>query len=274
MHDTIATLATIPSRRTFAHKALLSLHSQVDHLHVAFDGRPEWAYEREGEGQTWASEVCDAFERDAWRAPWFHTIHTAHGDLAKLLAVEWTRERTQDDGSDTIALVCDDDIEYPHDYVWWMVNHLREAEKLTEGKPAIVGLHGIVLPERSPTYRRHRRVLQHCLAPQHAYWDQPRASSLSPVHVLGTSSVVVRRHVLTRFLDDETAWTGVSNVRNALDLHLARWAEREGVPRFVAPLRREGFLKNLLPKDAPSIWSDAETAKEDALVSDVTWGPL
>lgn len=256
-----ATLATIPSRAAFAPRAIASLHGQVDELHVALDSP---AVRRE---DAWFADLQRAVDALTYRGTPWYAASSDYGDAAKLVPWSLTSDAT---GSQTVVLVCDDDIEYPHDYVWWMVNHLREAEKLA-GKHALVSLHGLALPERSPTYRRHRRELQHCLAPQHAYWDQPRASSLRSAHVLGTGVLAARVETLERFLDE--GWS-VSHVRNALDLHLARWAEREGVPRFVAPLRREGFLENLLPKDAPSIWADAETAKEDALVSDVTWRPL
>ena len=259
----VASMATLPGRREMARLAVASILPQVDVLHIWLDKHDADEAER-------AEDVfCGV--ASMLGIPW-HRIGFAHGDRGdggKFAALAMLPD-------DATWLVCDDDIEYPSDYADTMRTALHRAEGAYASRgglvraACVVGLHALRLPERCTSYRRQRVHEQHCLR-----YDT-RPEDMTRVHVLGTSSVVTRPRYLRGF---ETV--DVTSPPNVGDLHLAAWCERQGVPRYCLPLPREGWLGNLLPGDAPSIWDGElsggraeQMASEDAVVSSVEWGAL
>lgn len=258
-HETVATLATIPARAALVPRVLTSLHGQVDALHVAFDTLPGSPSD-----PAWLQGVLEAYEKQTWRAPTLRVRGTHLGDAAKLLALDVAPALTPD----TVVLTCDDDFEYPPDYAAFLVQALHTAEARVGGSSVIVSLHGDRFSTSQPTtFRRHRVAVQQCGAPQRRYFPEPH---LLPAHVLGTGVAAARASVwrdFRRTLSERAA-------RNCLDLHVAAWCERHAVPRFVVALPRASFLRYLLPKDAPTIWTAAVTEPEDTLVRSTSWKPL
>lgn len=256
----VASLATLPARRGIALRAVASLLPQVDALYIWLDKHTE-------------AQVDDA-KRAFRRAQEGRRAAIAYksgdrGDGGKFFPLPFLHD-------DDVWLILDDDLELPSDYVSVMLSALHRAEgkhALREdgtATPVVVGLHALHLPERCTSYRHQRSHLQHCLR----YHTRP--AEMRRAHVLGTSSVVTRPRYLRGF-----EAVDVTAPPNVGDLHLAAWCERQGIPRYCLPLPREGWLVNLLPGDAPSIWDgDAsggravQVANEDAVVSGVEWGEL
>ena len=141
-----ATLASVPPRRGALAAAVASLLPQVDALHVylnGYDGAP-------------------AFLDD----PRIVVAHSAqHGDRGDAGKFFWAGKL------DGYHLLCDDDIEYPADYVAKLVAGIER-----HGRRAVVGFHGATLHERVTTYHRSRRLF---------HFSQQLATD-TPVHVLGT----------------------------------------------------------------------------------------
>lgn len=262
MSRVVASLATLPSRRAIALRAVASILPQVDALYIWLDKHTadEAAEADEAFGRLFAelgrsddSTICiESGDR---------------GDGGKFFPLRHLRD-------DDVWLILDDDLELPADYVATM----REALSLCEydaiidrGEPAcVVGLHALHLPERCTSYRHQRSHIQHCLR----YHTRP--AEMRRAHVLGTSSVVTRPRHLRGFESVD-----VTSPPNVGDLHLAAWCERQGVPRYCLPLPRERWLVNLLPGDVPSIWDgdasggrSVQVANEDAVVSSVEWREL
>lgn len=277
----VASLATLPSRRDIALRAVASLLPQVDALYIWLDKH----------SPTEVANACAAFD-DAWAdtgvvVPRPTVFSGDRGDGGKFYPLPFLRD-------DDVWLICDDDIEYPADYVETMVEGLERAEydaiawrhrtgvlaREDEGGiqsatwACVAGLHALRLPKRCTSYRGQRERVQHCLR----YGTRPvhRHGELVRAHVLGTSSVVTRPRYLRGFESVD-----VTAPPNVGDLHLAAWCERQGIPRYCLPLPRERWLVNLLPGDAPSIWDgdasggrDVQVANEDAVASSVEWRPL
>lgn len=134
-------------------------------------------------------------------------------------------------------LTCDDDIEYPLDYVERLVSELdrREGE-------AIVGIHGDVL---APPYKSQD-------GRQNFFYgsalEQPQA-----VHLLGTGTTILCPAKVPVTLD-------AFRVRNHADIQLAIWAQQRGVPMVAVP-RPERWLKDY-PEgfDERSHWATAKSS--------------
>jgi hypothetical protein len=243
----VASMATLPRRRDIALRAVASLLPQVDVLHLWLDKHSV------AESELAEFEFCQL--ASSLDIPW-HRIGFARGDRGdggKFAALGMLPD-------DAAWLVCDDDIEYPSDYVPTMLAALERVE--VDG-PCVVGLHALRLPETCKRYRDQRQHVQHCLR------FETRPDSVMRAHVLGTSSVITRPRYVRGF-----EAVDVADPPNVGDLHLAAWCERASVPRYCMPLPREGWLGNLLPDGAPSIWTDRATRNENRVVQGVTWGAL
>lgn len=260
----VASLATLPSRRAIALRAVASILPQVDSINI-------WLDKHTADEATEANEAFGRLFIELGRSD-DSTICIEHGDRGDGGKFFPLRDLRDDD----VWLILDDDLELPPDYVSVMLSALHRAEgkhALREdgaAPPVVVGLHALHLPERCTSYRHQRSHIQHCLR----YHTRP--AEMRRAHVLGTSSVVTRPRYLRGFESVD-----VTSPPNVGDLHLAAWCERQGIPRYCLPLPREQWLVNLLPGDAPSIWDgDAsggravQVANEDAVVSSVEWRPL
>lgn len=288
----VASLATLPHRRDIAMRAIVSLLPQVDALYVWLDKHTD---DEAIAASFWTRELLE--ECGPGPDTPLYLKRGDRGDGGKFYPLPHLAD-------DDVWLILDDDLEYPADYAETMVAALKEAEKreaihcgymcaasaaeaiaasergdydiaklwaeLATGSarsaikpPCVVGIHAMRLPRECKRYRKQRQTVQHCLR------HDTRPAELTRAHVLGTSSVVTRPRYLRGF---ETV--DVTSPPNVGDLHLAAWCERQGIPRYCLPLPREGWLTDLLPDGAPSIWSDRATRNEDAVVRGVEWGEL
>lgn len=154
----VAGMATMPSRKETAERALASILPQVDRL---------WLF-------------LDRFEDvpQIFHHPKIEILRSAdHGDLranGKFLGLSLEEQ-------DCIYLSVDDDILYPHDYVRRLHRHLARYRS-----QAVVGVHASILKPPIQTYRHSRRVLLR----RRLQWLNLE------VDVLGTDSVALDSRVL------------------------------------------------------------------------------
>lgn len=210
MSKTLAVLATIPGRQRTLRRCLESLRPQVDTLRVVLNGFRMVPHEVRGLVDEWCIEEEDT-----------------RGSAAKL---HWARRW------DGIYFGCDDDWEYPPDYVERMTRWLSLIEE-----PAIVCCHGRVLKPRARTFTD----VVFAAAPQQEndgrWLNYPGAAGI--------------------------AWdAGRMNVpefvpgKNLEEVHLAVWAQRNRVPIWLVP-HEARWLKWLLEGSGlPTIWEEEKRA--------------
>jgi FkbM family methyltransferase len=145
-------VASIPGRSAQLRQAVEAVLPYVDQLYVYLNDYP----------------ATPAFLRQPKITVFRSQEHGNRGDAGKFFAAG--RQRGY-------FLSIDDDIIYPQDYVWTLVNALREQRQT--GRRVALGFHGkLMRPEVPQFYRGHARLFHFAAA-----LDAPRA-----VHVLGTGT--------------------------------------------------------------------------------------
>ena len=193
-----ASLATIPARESGLQCVVEALLPQVDALGVylnEYDRVPSFL-DRE--------EIVVARSQDTG----------VRGDAGKFF---WAGTTSG------YQLVCDDDIDYPEDYVDQLVEGIERHQRR-----AVVGFHGCVLHDSVTDYHRSRRLLHftHALATD------------APVHVLGTG---VSGYYTSAIGVSSKDFVGSPNIA---DIRLALLGQRQRVP-FVCLRRADGWLSEL-----------------------------
>ena len=192
-----ASLATIPARESGLRRVVEALLPQVDALGVYLNEytRVPSFLDRE--------KIVVARSRD----------HGVRGDAGKFF---WAGTRSG------YQLVCDDDIDYPEDYVDRLVEGIER-----HGRRAVVGFHGCVLRDVVADYYTSRRLLHFTRA----------LATDSAVHVLGTGVAGYHASAISVSPEDFAA-------ANMADIWLALLGQRQRVP-FVCLRRAEGWLSEL-----------------------------
>ncbi len=143
------------------------------------------------------------------------------------------------------VITADDDIKYPSDYVETMVGHVEEF-----GRQSLIGVHGAHIPEGPPItrwweYMNFRRsIVFHQEIPEYM-----------PVNVIGTGTLAF--HTCIGVPDPDNF-----DYQRMVDLHLAVWAQRRGVPMTICPRRRD-WLQEINSGYVGRIW---DSAKEDSIL--------
>lgn len=119
-------------------------------------------------------------------------------------------------------VVCDDDIDYPPDYVERLVAGIER-----HGRRAVVGFHGRLMTDEVVEYHRSRRLLHFARA----------QGADAAVHVLGTGVCGYHASAIRVWPKDFVA-------PNMADVWLALLGQRQRVP-FVCLQREEGWLREL-----------------------------
>lgn len=189
-----ASLATIPARERGLRHVVAALLPQVDGLGVylnEYDRVPPFL-DRD--------EIVVARSQDSG----------VRGDAGKFF---WS------EATSGYQLVCDDDIDYPEDYVDRLVEGIERY-----GRRAVVGFHGCVLRDDLADYHTSRRLLHftHALAVD------------SAVHVLGTGVAGYHTSAIRVRAKDFVA-------PNMADIWLALLAQRQRVP-LACRRRPKGWL--------------------------------
>ena len=134
-------------------------------------------------------------------------------------------------------LAIDDDIFYPSDYVWRMVNQIRENQ--AAGYKLAVGIHGKIMHEQvQHFYHDHRRVF-HATA---------KLDQRQPVHILGTGTVAFHTADLPISIDD---FRGPPNMA---DIYFAIACQKHNVGCVVLP-RPNNYLTALKTPTGKTIWA-------------------
>ena len=142
----LASLASVPTRERQLEKVVERLLPQVDRVGVFLNG-----YER----------VPDFLVDDRIAV----AVSQVHGDLGDAGKFHWAEQCTG------YVATCDDDMEYPTDYVAHLIDGIERYERR-----AAVGFHGATLHEPLVDYYRSR----------HLFHFSQRLASDTQVHVLGT----------------------------------------------------------------------------------------
>jgi hypothetical protein len=150
-----------------------------------------------------------------------------HGSAAKLRwASHWAG----------LYLGCDDDLEYPADYAAYMLGRVQRWK----GR-ALVTCHGRILAGRATKFTDAVQAWAPQQANDGAWLNYPGGCALAFDTRLGVPDVVPGK--------------------NLEEAHLAVWAQRKGVPIYLAP-HAAGYLRYLLAgTDLPTIWAEEKGAK-------------
>ena len=204
-----ASLATIPARERGLERVVEALLPQVDALGVHLNGHarvPRWL-DRE--------KVIVVRSQDG-------------GDRGDAGKFSWAGTTSG------YQLVCDDDMDYPGDYVERLVEGIER-----HGRRAVVGFHGAVLGDPVVDYFRSRRLLHFTSG----------LTADTPVHVLGTGAAGYHVSAIRVTVEDFPE-------PNMADISLALLGQHRRVP-FVCLRREPGWLAELPGFREDSIYARA-----------------
>lgn len=222
---TLAALATIPGREAALAVCLRSLRPHVDEIRVVCNGFRE--------PPAIVRDLADAFVCEPV---------DLEGSAAKLRwAGEWTG----------LYLGCDDDLEYPPEYVDVMAGRVKRWK----GR-ALVTCHGRILRPHSVAF-----------TDVEAAWAPQQANPGAWINYPGGCAMAfdTRLNVPARVPG-----------KNLEEAHLAVWAQRRGVPLWLAK-HDAGWLRYLLNgTKLPTIWAQEKGAKfanRNAVLREIGAGP-
>jgi hypothetical protein len=216
----LLSLCSIPERAESLQQVLTALAPQVDQIHLYLDRYSE---------------------APAFLEPW-------RGKLQVVLSQQ--QPGLRDNGkflplvelgqSPCWLLTADDDIAYPPDYVAALLKRLEHY-----GRQAVLGVHGVLLPENAEGYfsARYRKV--------HLFSQGLEADAL--VNVLGTGTMACHSSVLQGLSLDQFQAPGMA------DLFLATWCHQRQIP-LIAVARHDGWLEQLGDPEADSLWAEFHQA--------------
>ncbi|MDZ7833005.1 MAG: glycosyltransferase [Desulfobacterales bacterium] len=188
----IASLASIPSRKKVLEDVVRSLYFQVDEIRVFLNG-----YE----------SVPSFLKNDRRIKVERSQVWGDDGDTGKFF---WA-----DDPPPGYRLICDDDIVYPADYAYRMIQELQKYNN-----KAVVGIHGILLKQPLQNYydknSRHVAHYRHQNTREYA------------CHVLGTGAIAHHTEHVKLSRND-------FQFRNMADIWLAKKAQEENIPLISIP---------------------------------------
>ncbi len=231
----LLSLCSIPERAEWLQQVLTALAPQVDHIHLYLDRYPE---------------------APAFLEPWRGKLQVVLSqqqpglrDNGKFLPLA---ERCQ---SPCWLFSADDDIAYPPDYLAALLKRLEHY-----GRQAVLGVHGVLLPEHAEGYfsARYRKV--------HSFSKGLEADAL--VNLLGTGTMACHSSVLQGLSLDHFKQPGMA------DLYLASWCHQRQIP-LIAIARHDGWLEQLGDPAADSLWAEFHQAdaQQAAIVrSHHPWG--
>ena len=213
-------LCAIPERAEQLQQVLSALAPQVDRIHLYLDRYPE----------------APAF-LEPWR-PKLQVVLSSEQpglrDNGKFLPLAALNEHP------CWLFTVDDDIAYPADYVAALLKRLEHY-----GRRALLGVHGVLLPEQAEGYfsARYRKV--------HSFSKALEADAL--VNLVGTGTMACHSSVLQGLSLDHFQQPGMA------DLYLASWCHQHQIP-LIAIARHDGWLEQLGDPEADSLWSEFHQA--------------
>jgi FkbM family methyltransferase len=188
-------VASIPDRRDYLRQAVASILPSLDQLHVYLNGYPD------------VPDFLDHPKIVVQRSQ----EHGDLGDAGKFYGVAAGATRGY-------YFALDDDIVYPPDFVWTLLNRVR-AER-AQGRKVAVGLHGKVMPPQvKHYYQGHVRQ----------YHGAHALAEAKAVHVLATCALVFHTDDLPLSMAD------FAGPRNMADIHFSIACQRRQVGCVVIP---------------------------------------
>ena len=220
-------IASIPSREKMLQRTIESLIYQVDKIHVFLNNYgsiPEFLKNDKIEIRR-SEETCDM--GDAGKFDFFSGV-----DKNRYL------------------FTCDDDILYPGDYVYQMINHIEN-----NNRKAVIGLHGVLLEKKVKNYYRDRRVIS-CLRTN---------PSNTFVNILGTGAMAYHDSTMDTYLGTLTF-----DLKNMADIHFGIAAQKQDIPLLC--VKHSGdWLMYMEPEE--TIFDEAKNncEKQTELVNSIKW---
>jgi FkbM family methyltransferase len=207
----ICGVASLPARSDYLRQTVNSILPSVDVLHVYLNGYPA------------VPSFLDHPKIVVHRSQ----EHGDLGDAGKFFTVGTQR---------SYYFAIDDDIVYPPDFVWTLLNHLR-AER-ARGRKVAVGLHGKVMPRQVEHYYRGH-VTQ--------YHGAQALAQAKSVHILATCAVVFHTEDLPISITD------FQGPRNMADIHFSIACQRHNVGCIVIP-RPDRYIRIQPVPVGETIW--------------------
>lgn len=219
-YPVVASLCSIPERAEMLRQVLASLAPQVDALHIYLD----------------RYESIPEFVRDCHVNVTVYLANDYPGlrDNGKFLGFSDLQE-------DCYYFTADDDILYPPDYVISMIQRIEYY-----GKLAVVGVHGVLLPEQADRYFGSFRKV-------HLFNKELETDAL--VNNLGTGTVAFHSRLLRELDLSHFGSSGMA------DLHLSVFCKQRGIP-MVALSRPKGWLQEL-PSPNTSLYHEFRQADDE-----------
>lgn len=223
-------IASIPSRKAMLQRTIESLIYQVDYIHVYLNGY------KEVPGYLNNPKIL------AYKDQFLGNI----GDLGKLYFL------TLEEVSTGYAFLCDDDIIYPGDYVYNMINHIEN-----NNRKAVIGLHGIILKDKVKNYYKDRTVSS-CL----------KTNTVNKFcHLLGTGAIAFHGSTVKYLFDS----FGINDKeKNMADIHFGIAAQRCKIP-LLCVSHAGDWLKYMEPETTIFDTAKNDCSIQTKLVNRVKW---
>lgn len=154
------------------------------------------------------------------------------------------------DNLNRYIFLCDDDILYPGDYVYHMVNHIEN-----NNRKAVIGLHGVLLEEKVKNYYRDRKVIS-CL----------KTSVINKFcDILGTGALAFHASTVQVLPGDY-----IFEYRNMADIHFGISAQKQNVPMLC--VKHSGDWLTYMEPENTIFDSKKKNCKMDTqLVNSIKW---
>ena len=227
-------IASIPSREKMLQRTIESLIYQVDKIHVYLD---EY------------NNVPEFLNNPKIKVYRSLDMELSWNDFGKFFSIIQGPLR---DNKSIYFFACDDDLLYPGDYVYQMINHIEN-----NNRKAIIGLHGILLNDKVKNYYKDRRTIG-CLQ---------TSISNQFVDLLGTGAMAFHS---TTIDFSKNRFPNIIEYRNMADIHIGFMCQVHNIPMLC--VKHEGnWLTYMEPEETIFDEAKNDCKKQTELVNSIKW---